>query len=191
MIEKLLAGLVLAAFGLWFTIVYRHQFVEMRLRELDERERAVGMAHQQVRVMPAEEALDEQVVLAAVRNLAGGHGAECAVLVPHVRHAVVVERTTHQPHQLIGVGAAIAGDGGVTEGTTGVGRTRGISARQRARNRSHRNSPRSRGSPNLAARATKVPARLASMARGSARSSSASRSASAMTSDTRASPASA
>src|SRR5207248_11772476 len=36
--------------------------------------------------------LDEDVVLAAVADLAGGDGAERAVLVPHDRRAVVVER---------------------------------------------------------------------------------------------------
>jgi sensor histidine kinase YesM len=33
-----------AVLGLWFTIVHRHQYIEMRLAELDERERAVEMA---------------------------------------------------------------------------------------------------------------------------------------------------
>ncbi|MCC6271335.1 MAG: histidine kinase, partial [Microbacteriaceae bacterium] len=32
--------------ALWFAIVYRHKFVEMRLKELDERERAIDMARQ-------------------------------------------------------------------------------------------------------------------------------------------------
>jgi signal transduction histidine kinase len=36
--------LSLSVLGLWFTIVHRHQYIEMRLAELDERERAVEMA---------------------------------------------------------------------------------------------------------------------------------------------------
>ena len=34
----------LSVLGLWFTIVHRHQYIEMRLQELAERERAVEMA---------------------------------------------------------------------------------------------------------------------------------------------------
>lgn len=42
-----IASVALAAsLCLWFAIVYRHKFVEMRLRELDERDRAVTMARQ-------------------------------------------------------------------------------------------------------------------------------------------------
>jgi signal transduction histidine kinase len=42
-----IASVALAAsLCLWFAIVYRHKFVEMRLRELDERDRAVAMARQ-------------------------------------------------------------------------------------------------------------------------------------------------
>lgn len=41
----LLAGFA-AMLSLWFAIVYRHRFVEMRLAELDERDRAVEMARQ-------------------------------------------------------------------------------------------------------------------------------------------------
>jgi LytS/YehU family sensor histidine kinase len=37
---------IAASLCLWFAIVYRHKFVEMRLRELDERDRAVAMARQ-------------------------------------------------------------------------------------------------------------------------------------------------
>jgi hypothetical protein len=36
----------LGTLGLWFTIVYRHKYVEMRLAELDEREHAADMARQ-------------------------------------------------------------------------------------------------------------------------------------------------
>jgi hypothetical protein len=38
--------IVLGTLGLWFAIVYRHQYVVMRLRELDEQARAVEMARQ-------------------------------------------------------------------------------------------------------------------------------------------------
>lgn len=38
--------LMLAAFGLWFAVVYRYQHIVMRLRELDERDRAIDMARQ-------------------------------------------------------------------------------------------------------------------------------------------------
>lgn len=37
---------VLTGLMLWFAIVYRHQFVALRLAELDERDRAVGLARQ-------------------------------------------------------------------------------------------------------------------------------------------------
>jgi hypothetical protein len=36
--------IVLGVLGLWFTIVHRHQYIEMRLNELAERERSVEMA---------------------------------------------------------------------------------------------------------------------------------------------------
>jgi signal transduction histidine kinase len=36
--------IVIGSFGLWFAVVHRHQYVQMRLAELDERERAVEMA---------------------------------------------------------------------------------------------------------------------------------------------------
>jgi len=36
--------MLIGSLGLWFVIVHRHQYVQMRLAELDERERAVEMA---------------------------------------------------------------------------------------------------------------------------------------------------
>lgn len=43
-----------ASLALWFAIVYRHKYVEMRLAELDERERRVDMARQlaQAQIQP-------------------------------------------------------------------------------------------------------------------------------------------
>jgi signal transduction histidine kinase len=42
----LLLLMMIGAYGLWFLIVYRHQHVLLRLRELDEQARAVAMAQQ-------------------------------------------------------------------------------------------------------------------------------------------------
>ncbi|MBL8325727.1 MAG: histidine kinase [Rubrivivax sp.] len=36
--------MISGSFGLWFVIVYRHQYVQMRLAEMDERDRALEMA---------------------------------------------------------------------------------------------------------------------------------------------------
>ncbi len=48
MMSGLVVGILLglASMALWFTIVHRHQYVVMRLAELDERDRAIEMARQ-------------------------------------------------------------------------------------------------------------------------------------------------